>query len=214
MRRVTQLVLRRRAAQDPEAGFTIVELMITIILLAIVSSGFLAATNAIYNGIHKQQGVTDAADGGRRALQLLDKQVRYASAINTPAVASSGNAYLEYKWTQSNGSTDTLICSQWRLNTTTHRLQMRTWTSGVTPSPAPAWNTVATGVVNSPASQPPFTLPAAGANGATLQYQVLKINLISSRDTGTVNTTSTLTALNTPNSAPPTTPICQELGRS
>ena len=96
-----------------------IELMVSIILLAVVSTTFLAATNAIYGGIHKQQGITNAADGNRRRLTMLDKQVRYASGINTPGTASDGNFYIEYQWSQSTGSLDAATCSQWRLNPTT-----------------------------------------------------------------------------------------------
>jgi prepilin-type N-terminal cleavage/methylation domain-containing protein len=201
----------RLAAAD---GFTIIELMISMILLAVVSTSFLAATNSIYNGIHKQQGVVDASDGNRRALELLDKQVRYASAINAPATAADGNFYVEYQWSKSDNSTDTLTCSQWRLNPTTDVLQWRSWRSGTVPSVVPAWTTVDTGVVNVPSTAPPFALLPTTQNGVVMQYQELGLNLIAKRDKGNVTTVSTLTALNTPNSALPTTAVCQEVARS
>ena len=105
-----------------------------MILLAVVSTAFLAATNSIYRGIHKQQGITNAADGNRKAFELLDKQVRYAQAINTPGTAADGNFYIEYQWSQSTGSLDAVTCTQWRLNPTTDVLQMRSWpdTTGAT----------------------------------------------------------------------------------
>jgi prepilin-type N-terminal cleavage/methylation domain-containing protein len=206
--------LRRPARGEATGGFTIIELLISMLLLAIVSTTFLAATNSIYSGIHKQQGITNAADGNRRALELLDKQVRYASAINAPVTAADGNFYLEYQWSKSNGSTDTVTCSQWRLNPVTDVLQWRSWTSGTTPSPTPVFTTVDTAVVNNPATQPPFALLATNLNGVPMQYQELSLNLIASQDKGNVTTTSTLTALNTPNSGVPSTAVCQEVARS
>jgi prepilin-type N-terminal cleavage/methylation domain-containing protein len=206
---------RLRAPRDEAAGgFTIIELMISIMLLAIISASFLAATNAIYSGIHKQQGITDAADGNRRAYELLDKQVRYASGIMTPGTAADGNFYIEYQWSKSNGSLDTLTCSQWRLNPTTDVLQWRSWTSGVTPTTTPTWTTVDTGVSNNPATQPPFTLLGPTANGTTMQYQVLQLNLIDKRDKGNLTTTGQFTALDTPNSSLPSPSVCQEVARS
>ncbi len=95
-----------RVKAEHEEGFTIIELLVSMILLAVVSTTFLAATNAIYAGIHKQQGIVNAADGNRRAFELLDKQVRYASAINTPGTAPDGNYYVEYQWSKSTGSLD------------------------------------------------------------------------------------------------------------
>jgi hypothetical protein len=202
-------------------GFTIVELLVSMILLAVVSTTFLAATNAIYKGIHKQQGITNAADGNRVAFETLDKQVRYASAINAPATASDGNFYMEYMWSKSNGSIDTLTCSQWRLNPTTDVLQWRSWTAGTTPNPTPSWTTIDTGVANVPSTQPPFALqgatgPASGAGGTgpTMQYQVLKVSLITKRDTGNLTTSGNLTALDTPNSSVPSPSVCQEVARS
>lgn len=196
-------------------GFTIVELLISMILLAVVSTSFLAATNAIYSGIHKQQGITDAADGNRRAFELLDKQVRYASAINTPGTAADGNFYVEYQWSKSNGSLDTPTCSQWRLNPTTDVLQWRSWAAtGVTLTPAPAWTTVDTGVANNPATAPPFALVGPTLHGATMQFQILTINLIARRDKGNLTTQSQLTALNTPNSGAPSPSVCPEVPRS
>jgi prepilin-type N-terminal cleavage/methylation domain-containing protein len=206
------LVRRARAARDGAAdGFTMVELMVSIILLAVISATFLAATNSIYAGIHKQQGITDAADGNRRAFELLDKQVRYASAINTPGTGSDGNFYIEYMWSQSTGSLDAVTCSQWRLNPTTDLLQYRSWASGSTPSPTPSWTTVDTGVTN---STTPFALLGPTINGATMQYQVLSINFIAKRDKGNLTTTGQFTALNTPNNAAPSPSVCQEVARS
>lgn len=208
------------------AGFTLIELLISMILLAIVSSTFLAAINAIYSGVHKQQGITDAADGNRRAFELLDKQVRYASGINTPGTATDGNYYVDYQWSKSTGSLDAVTCSQWRLNPTADVLQYRSWPSGTTPNPAPPWTTIATGVINNPATQPPFWLLGPTAGGATMQYQVLDINFISKRDKGTITTTGPtivdpsgnkvvgFTALNTAGSGVPSPAVCQEVPRS
>jgi type II secretory pathway pseudopilin PulG len=226
-RAVRRLARRLRPARRfASEGFTIVELMVSIILLAVISTTFLAATNAIYGGIHKQQGITDAADGNRRAFELLDKQVRYASAINTPGTASDGNFYVEYMWSKSTGSLDVVTCSQWRLNPTTDVLQYRNWAAGTTPNPTPAWTTVDTGVINNPSTQPPFWLLGNTAQGATMQYQVLDVNIISQRDKGTITTIGGqldktdptkyvgFTALNTPNSSAPSPAVCQEVARS
>jgi hypothetical protein len=212
---VRALARRLRPARPVAAeGFSIVELLVSMILLAVVSTSFLAATNAIYSGIHKQQGITNAADGNRYAFETLDKQVRYASAINTPATAADGNFYVEYMWAKSNGSLDTLTCSQWRLNPTTDVLQWRTWVAGTTPNPTPTWSTADIGVANNPVSAPPFALLGATVNGATMQYQVLSIKLIAKRDTGNLTTTGNITALDTPNSSAPSPPVCQEVARS
>jgi prepilin-type N-terminal cleavage/methylation domain-containing protein len=216
--------LKRPALTTASDGFTLIELMVSIILLAVVSTSFMAATNAIYGGIHKQQGLVNATDGNRRALTLFDKQVRSASAINTPAAAPDGNFYLEYLWTKTFTTTvDVPTCTQWRLNPTTDVVQWRSWTSGTIPSPTPAWTTVDTGVVNVPATSPPFVLLPPYAvdrvtglpiNGVVLQFQQLQVSLIAKQDKGNVTSTSTYTALNSSSAAALATPVCQEVARS
>jgi prepilin-type N-terminal cleavage/methylation domain-containing protein len=213
----------RPARRAAEGGFTLIELMVSIILLAVVSTSFLAATNSIFGGIHKEQGVVNAVDGNRRALQSFDKQVRTASAINTPALAADGNYYVEYLWTKtSTTNVDVQTCTQWRLNPTTDVLQSRSWTSGTVPATRPTFTTIDTGVVNNPAVNPPFSLlppypvDSSGAQikGVVLQFQELKINLIAQQDKGSVTSTETLTALNSSSAAALATPVCQEVSRS
>ena len=190
-----------------------------------VSTTFLAAINAIYSGIHKQQGITDAADGNRRAFELLDKQVRYASGINTPGTAADGNFYVEYQWSKSTGSLDAVTCSQWRLNPTTDVLQYRSWASGTTPNPTPSWTTVDTGVINNPSTQPPFWL--LGTDGARRDDAVPGAGhqLHRKRDKGTVTTTgqtcgpvATSRRLHrvehARTAAVPSPAVCQEVARS
>jgi prepilin-type N-terminal cleavage/methylation domain-containing protein len=196
-----------------EAGFTLIELMVSIILMSAVGAGFLAATTSIFDGIHKQQGVVDAVDGNRRVLQTLDKQVRYASAINTPGAGTDGNFYVEYLWTKTSPTTvDVQTCTQWRLNPTADVLQSRSWTSGTT-TPS-AWSTAETNVVNNPATDPPFVLapPVPTPTGVVLQFQEMQVKLIASRDQGNVTSTSTYTALNSQNGAALSTPVCQLTG--
>jgi prepilin-type N-terminal cleavage/methylation domain-containing protein len=219
-RRISRRVQAEREGADD--GFTLIELMVSIGLMAIISISFLVATNTVYHGIHKEQGIVDATDGNRRALTVLDKQVRYASAINTPGTAADGNFYLEYKWTKSSpGTVDVSACSQWRLDPVNDVLQWRSWTSGITPTARPVFVTVDTGVVNVPATTPPFSLtplvvvtPPAGVAPVILQFQELRVTLVAKRDQGNVTSTSTLTAQNSPGSAPLATPVCQEVSRA
>jgi prepilin-type N-terminal cleavage/methylation domain-containing protein len=211
--------LLRSTAAD---GFTLIELMVSILLMGVISTAFIAATNSVFKGIHKEQGVVDATDGNRRALTVFDKQVRYASAINTPGTGTDGDFYLEYLWTKtSTTSVDVATCTQWRLDPVTDVLQWRSWTSGITPTTRPTFVTVDTGVVNDPVASPPFVLaplvtlsqPAAAAP-VILQFQELRVTLIAKRDQGNVTNVSTFTAQNSAGSAPLTTPVCQEVSRA
>ena len=196
--------------------------MVSIGLMAIISVAFLVATNSVYHGIHKEQGIVDATDGNHRALTLFDKQVRYANAINTPGVASDGDYYVEYQWTKTSPtSVDVSTCSQWRLDPVNDLLQWRSWTSGVTPTTRPTFVTMDTGVINDPVASPPFVLaplvtvtPPPGVAPVILQYQELRVSLIAKRDQGNVTNVSTFTAQNSAGSAPLATPVCQEVSRA
>jgi prepilin-type N-terminal cleavage/methylation domain-containing protein len=212
----------RPARERADAGFTLIELMVSIGLMAIISTAFIAATNSVYHGIHKEQGIVDANDGNHRALTVLDKQVRYASGINTPVLASDGDFYVEYLWTKTSTTTvDVATCSQWRLDPVNDLLQWRSWTSGTTPTTRPVFVTVDTGVTNDPVANPPFVLaplvqvnPPAGVTPVILQFQELRVTLVGQRDQGNVTNTSTLTALNSTSSSALATPVCQEVSRA
>jgi prepilin-type N-terminal cleavage/methylation domain-containing protein len=207
-------------APSDDGGFTLIELMVSIILMSAVGAGFLAATTSIFNGIHKEQGVVNAVDGNRRALQILDKQVRYSSAINSPVTAADGNFYDEYLWTKTSPTNvDVQTCSQWRLNPTTDVLQWRSWTAGTVPTTTPAWITVDTKVVNTSTPfvlLPAYPVDASGTQvpGVVLQFQRLAVTLTAAQDKGKVTSMSTYTAVNSPSAAALAVPVCQEVARS
>jgi type II secretory pathway pseudopilin PulG len=122
------------------------------ILIAIFMAGIVQMTKSAV----RVQNVNNSTDEARRAFDRLDRQLRYASAVNTPG--KTGNDwYVEFLTTAT--GTATAQCTQWRLVNSTHQLQYRTW--AVASATASGWTTVASNVVNNPATQPPFTLTAA-----------------------------------------------------
>jgi prepilin-type N-terminal cleavage/methylation domain-containing protein len=67
---------RRRVAQ---AGFTLIELMITLVLFSIAIAGVLAVAVSMTNGFREQRGVIFAEGAARGAMDFLSDAVRQAS---------------------------------------------------------------------------------------------------------------------------------------
>ena len=114
----------RRADQ----GFTLVELLCAMFLFAVVLTIISGATISMVHSLRKQQGQSDNLDGSRKALELLDHQVRYANAVAVPGTNAAATAqYAEFQLgnTQPVGQPQT--CDQWRLDTTTKLMQYRSW---------------------------------------------------------------------------------------
>ena len=173
-----------RRRDEREDGLTLIELLVSMGIFTIVIAVFMAGVVSMTRSTTHSQEVTDAGNAVRRAFQTMDKQIRYASAINFPGVAPvSGNHYVEFR-TESQPNGLAPLCTQWRLNVATKELQSRTWRDpGTTRT---AWVTMATNVRNkltAPGSQPPFVLKPAGGN---LVRQQLAVTVVSGRGTSPI----------------------------
>lgn len=114
--------LRDRRGED---GFTLVELLVSIFLFAIVLALVASATLVMEHGLRKSQGQSDNLDASRKVLLLLDRQVRYANAITQPGVGATPTAsYIEW---QSGDTNQPQTCTQWRYDSAGATLAYRTW---------------------------------------------------------------------------------------
>ena len=203
--------------QEEDEGFSLIELLVSIMLFSVVISVFIGATNAMFSGLRKEQGVADAAIGTRKAYLLLEKQVRYATGINTPAAGTDGKWYVEWEGPNTDGDVE---CDQWRVDGVADRLEMRTGIKSGTAFTMGSWTVIATGVTNSLTATPkPFELAPSSVGGQTLTHQRLSINITSQRgkpSPGKSSLSTTFTALNTINSAALTsaTAVCSGVSRS
>lgn len=188
-----------------DEGFTLIELavalLITMILLTVVPS----VISAVSDANSYARGTTAGSVQARTAIQDLEYRVQSASQICLPtsmttvgptvtagfAVRVQTQAFSKSLW------------DQWMLNTSTHVLQEQEWsTTWVTGNAVPAWNTIATAIVNS--STAPFALPAV----STGSPQTLSVDFQVSESYGNKAQTSELktsiAAFNTPyTSSPP-----------
>ena len=210
--------LRRSPDADrDEDGFTLVELLVAMLVMTIFMGLVTAAVVQMTQVSLKSQAIGDAESQLNAAFLRLDKEVRYASAINSPGQNGS-DWYVEFQSKYSGTTT----CTQLRTTAAAGKLQQRTWTVTGGSVTAPGWTTLASGVANQSgvAAQNPFTFTVAGA---TAIHQQLKVYLLASSGPGgtatksTSTSSATFTALNTgPATVTNTTgqSVCQEVARS
>jgi len=201
---INRALARIRDRRD-DGGFTLMELIVAIGLLSILMAIVTTAIVSMFQTVRKQQGQADAIDQIRFVVDKLDKSVRYANAINTPAVgATAGITYVEWRAGNLTGATNfDQTCTQWRFDSTTGLLQSRSWIEGQSGT-LTAWFTQATGISQN-GSNPVFAAPVSSATGAAAQTkQQLQIwfNATNGVQQTTTRTTKvTFTAQNTTSSA-------------
>jgi hypothetical protein len=208
-------VLTARSTRPGDAGLGVVELAVVIAVTALLLAVVGPVLVGVLRAYGKVQDTSLAADRGRVVLDRLDRDLRQASSVNLPTL-SGARVYLEY-------ATDvvgpgTAACTQWRLDTSAQQLDVRSWAAGATT--APGWRTAATGVVNTPGTDPPFTVAPATA---TSPHQQLAVQLRLRLPRGQALTRTLLTARNTSTASPSNTdadgdgasdtPVCTTFGR-
>lgn len=212
-------LVRSRLHGSRDAGMTLVELMVAMGLFTVLLGVFMSGVSVMTDATVRTQAAADSSDEVRRAYQRLDKQLRYASAVNRPGIAG-GNQYIEFQTTAVAEGNEPM-CSQWRLNASADTLEFRTWPDRDTSVTASGWSTVASRVVNDPTSDPAFTFLAVDENH-TKQRVAVFVDVQNNQGKG-AELSSMFVALNTT----PTTltneattggqsryPVCQQVGRS
>ncbi|WP_194908091.1 type II secretion system protein J [Quadrisphaera sp. INWT6] len=175
-------LVRRPWAADggarPDGGVTLVETLVAMSIFSVVMAIFMSAVLSMTTSTSRVNNTADAGDGVRAVFLRLDRQVRYADAINQPSAAPGGRWYVEFRTAQRAGGQPTL-CTQWRYDPTTASLQFRTWDDGQTP--ADSFSTVATRVLPDAGSGSPFAVALAGADHVN---QKLTVSVTSGTGTG------------------------------
>lgn len=177
------------ASESGEAGFTLIEVLVSIMIvsmfMAVVTAGIVQMTKATL----KNQAVTDSSTELTKAFLRFDKALRYAEALDEPS-QTGADWYTSYR-TALSGPTPT--CTQIRLQASTKLLQERTWASTGAAATPTAWRTLARNVT--PLGAQPFTL---NRTSSSFIRQQLTVSLQShSADSRTRSQTSlTFTAIN------------------
>lgn len=197
----SDLAVRRRG----ERGFSLVELMVaigvTLVLLAIVPRALTAITDAnAYS-----QGTSAAAFQARNAVQQLTYRVQSAKQICLPTQLTTAGPTVAAGFAV---RVETLAFGkdqwdQWIVDTGTHQLEEQDWSpTWVSGNAVPAWNTVATMVVNSATA--PFSLPTVATGSPQTLSVDLQVTETFGHTTQTAELKTTLPAFNTPYTSSPT----------
>ncbi|GCD21440.1 type II secretion system protein J [Cellulomonas algicola] len=130
--RVLRERLRRSQDQGRDTGMTLVELIVAMGIFTIVIAVFMGAMVTMSKNTARAAATSRAGDELRVAFQRLDKQVRYADAINFPGAGSGGKQYVEFRIPAVAAPSGVVTCVQWRWDPTARTLAMRTWPQGGT----------------------------------------------------------------------------------
>lgn len=211
---------RRRlaaAGERDDAGFSLVEILVTMGVMSVVMVVFTTAILQVYRTTAKAESISIVQAQLQTAFQRFDRQLRYASWIAQPGQVGTA-WYVE--WAGYDGSQ----CYQLRLETASTSaqdspndghgvLQMLTWLRADTPpSAGTPGQTIAANLVT-PDSSGPFERQAAGvAAGAgpsagsefTPDFQRLRVRVSARRGDSTAQIDTTFTALNTSRNTPAT----------
>jgi type II secretory pathway pseudopilin PulG len=212
---------RERATKD--AGDSLIETMIVMVIFTLILGIITSAIVSMMRQVDKQSGLADTLGNSRKAIEVLDGQVRFANAITTPTTVASGDRYVEFRTIQND---QTQLCTQWRYHVATSALQYRTWQPPASPpgtvTPT-GWLTTAlsvtavTGVPVFSFTPPPGTTlptPSPGAN-IPLPHQSLYVDFVTSDGAPKQSSSSQvgITAINSTLGAATNNTICQEAGR-
>jgi prepilin-type N-terminal cleavage/methylation domain-containing protein len=197
--------LRRllRRGRTAESGFTLIELLVAMGLFTIFISVFLASVVALIRGTSQAKITAETSSKALVVFQNIDRQVRYADAINAPGDGLSGARYIEYRLPAESAADGKTTCYQWRFVPSTGQIQTRYWFDlpGATATP---WATKLTSAQAPavPDANYPFELIPASPSGSAKQQFVLTINAGNPGYDAKADVTSTFVARNSSQSSP------------
>jgi prepilin-type N-terminal cleavage/methylation domain-containing protein len=134
-----------RASAESEAGFTLLEMMISVSLFAVFMAAMVPSMFELQAPTVVIEGIGNTQSHVNLAFATLDREVRYASTINQPAASPSADDdwYVEFESTY----TGTGICTQLRYQISNGELDQRTWQdNGATATGLSGWETMADGL--------------------------------------------------------------------
>jgi prepilin-type N-terminal cleavage/methylation domain-containing protein len=205
---------RRRTPTAPnrgDAGFSLIEVMVTMGLMSVVMVVFTAAILQSYRTSAKAESISIIQSQLRIAFQRFDRELRYASWIAQPGQVGTA-WYVE--WAGYDGSQ----CYELRLETApagsregpnnAHGvLQLLTWPLATPPAAGAAGQTIANNLAD-PGAAGPFQRTDAGvATGGSdfvPDFERLEVRLTAQRGDSTASVDTTFTALNTSRNTPDT----------
>lgn len=179
----------------------LVAMAVTSVVMVIATTGIVQ----MYRTSNRADVLSTEMMQLQTAFQILDRSVRYATAISQPntTATATGDWYVE--WTSVSGTSTT--CTQLRLDASTNLLQRRSEPAGGAPG---AWSTVASSLTGTQ----PFTLQAASTS--SYPHQRLSVDVTVRPPSGSAQlarrSTFSFTALNT-SLTTVSTGVCSDMSR-
>lgn len=194
-----------------EAGFSLVELMVAMVIFTIFVAVILTSIVAISRSAVRTQLVGESTNSTLVVFGSLDRQVRYSDSINYPGVGPSGNRYVEFRVPAASTAGGLLaICYQWRFSVVNSRLESRQWTES-DPTTATAWSPKLSNVADDGDPTHPFQLDAANISDKPRQKLLITLNPGTDAQTAGAGMSTTFIARNSSiksQSNNPLTPVC------
>lgn len=176
---------RLRALRRDEGGTTLIEIAVTMLLLGVVMSMFLAFVSSMQSAEGRQQGRVRRNDDVRLALAQLDREIRSGNVLYDPSAESDvagdvvpGMSLRIYTQADAPNRNPGNQCSQWRITGDT--LQTRRWANTDPAGTVTEWWTVAEHIVNRTVSP---QVQAFSLDTATASYgsRLMKIRIVVDR---------------------------------
>jgi len=186
----------REGSPDPDAGFTLAELLVAMVVLTLVFSLSFTVITKIVSGTKNSSARSEAVDQARLGVEQMERQIRSGNVLSAPTYDSTNKYWLLQVYTQVNGPQR---CVQWKVATLDDTLQFRSWSpSWQQDGDVTAWKIVARDVVNDPANSgdTPFTRSASTSPYGTRLLDVHLLVQVTGKPATTVLDTS-ITGRNT-----------------
>lgn len=146
-----ELVRRRLAQSEHDNGVSLVEVLVTMLIFAVIMVGVYSVLITVQRQSRDISGREETVGNARLATEQMDRQIRSGNVLYDPAKEALPLSMRVY--TQANGDDR---CIQWRVLGT--QLQMRAWSPGWrTDGKVTSWGVTARGLQNTSAT-PPFAL--------------------------------------------------------
>jgi prepilin-type N-terminal cleavage/methylation domain-containing protein len=201
----------RRRITDPEAGFTVIELMVALmvfsIFLAIVTTSILALTRSA----SRIQVAAVSTSQELAVFARLDHAIRYADGINLQGTGASGDSYIEFRTPSDSTPNNLTMCTQWRYDPTAATVASRQWQDGNFSTVTP-WDVQLENVANDGGSTYPFAYIAPVPPKTTLQEMVLTLDAGNTVVKGAAISSTFVARNSAVTSSNPGGPICPTAG--
>ncbi|MEO7015158.1 MAG: type II secretion system protein [Leifsonia sp.] len=155
-------------------GYTLFELIVAMGIFSVFLSILVASVVSITHASTSVQAVSGSTNGALIAFQALDREIRYADAINFPGTGTDGGRYVEFRTPAEDTVGRQTICTQWIYDPVAQLIKQRSWVDA-SGAKIPAWHTELSNVVNQGTGTYPFQMLPASVGGSPVQQLVITL---------------------------------------